>query len=349
MTQPNGGTRQRFKLRVSLVGVDAYDSADATMAYRKMIYLAYSGQRVGEVRKGIEAMFARLYPEDGHREVVLLRDSDMCDVADDFLVSDVFDESPNVYAAMRGLTVECGTPAASRAELARIAGPPPASVRAKRKRYTLTPSRDGPHREDGYVSADRMAWARRRASRLDATPSFRRGMRPESDSPELASFPTNATRTPGRAPCEYAIRTNAAMSSPNMVGSRSDTIFTPLPPQAAAGPMPGAQYPEEPASGTPPLTPADQGDRPAAAEIEAPRVQCASATLGGQASVPAESPVDRVAATCGSKRKASAIDSAVAVDPQEPALLPDSTVAGVPHVAPDGEVPQAKRAAPISA
>ncbi|KAJ2818375.1 hypothetical protein FBU31_005896, partial [Coemansia sp. 'formosensis'] len=41
--------------------------------------------------------------------VILLRDSYMCDVADDYLVSEVFDESPVVYAAMPGLTIPLDT------------------------------------------------------------------------------------------------------------------------------------------------------------------------------------------------------------------------------------------------
>ncbi|KAJ1936658.1 hypothetical protein EC988_008131, partial [Linderina pennispora] len=68
-----------------------------------------------------------------HQDVAMLRDSMMCDVADDFLVSDVFDESPVVYAAMRGLEIlevpnAESTPA------------PPTAGRQKRKRYTLTPA-----------------------------------------------------------------------------------------------------------------------------------------------------------------------------------------------------------------
>ncbi|KAJ2859416.1 hypothetical protein GGI22_002993, partial [Coemansia erecta] len=97
--------RRRYKLRVNFVGTNAYDKDENVLPYRKLIYLAYSDERVGDVRRKIESMFASMNPEDGQRQVARLRDSYMCDVSDEFLVSDVFDESPIVYAAMNGLAV----------------------------------------------------------------------------------------------------------------------------------------------------------------------------------------------------------------------------------------------------
>ncbi|KAJ1664730.1 hypothetical protein EV178_003801 [Coemansia sp. RSA 1646] len=105
MTQRSEEPRKRFKLRVSFVGTDIYDNDDSVLPYRKLIYLAYSDERVGEVRRKIESMFASMNPEDGLRQISRLRDSYMCDVSDEFLVSDVFDESPVVYAAMDALAV----------------------------------------------------------------------------------------------------------------------------------------------------------------------------------------------------------------------------------------------------
>ncbi|KAJ2303038.1 hypothetical protein IWW55_003128, partial [Coemansia sp. RSA 2706] len=106
MAQLTGETLRRYKLRVNFVGVDAYDAEENVTPYRKLIYLAYATQHVGDVRRGIETMFEKLYPEDGGRSVVRLRDSHMCDVSDDFLVSEVFDDSPEVFAAMDGLRTQ---------------------------------------------------------------------------------------------------------------------------------------------------------------------------------------------------------------------------------------------------
>ncbi|PIA18580.1 hypothetical protein COEREDRAFT_85059 [Coemansia reversa NRRL 1564] len=137
----NTGLLRRYKLRVNFVGTDAYDTNDNFLPYRKLIYLANGTEKVGNVRSGIEAMFRELYPEEGRCEVDRLRDSHLCDVSDNFLVSDVFDESPLVYAAMKGLQDErsLSLPVASTpitTEHSQIIAQP------KRRRYTMTPSRD---------------------------------------------------------------------------------------------------------------------------------------------------------------------------------------------------------------
>ncbi|KAJ1944579.1 hypothetical protein FBU59_002562 [Linderina macrospora] len=58
--------RRRCKLRVNFVGTDEYDNDDRTQPYRKLIYIANSTDRVGDVRKGINSLFAKLYPDDGY-------------------------------------------------------------------------------------------------------------------------------------------------------------------------------------------------------------------------------------------------------------------------------------------
>ncbi|KAJ2889023.1 hypothetical protein IWW38_004845, partial [Coemansia aciculifera] len=105
MSTQTGKPARRYKLRVNFVGVDAYDNDGGVLPFRKLIYFANANDRVGDVRLGITALFSKLYPEDGQNHVILLRDSRMCDVSDEFLVSDVFDESTDVYAAMPGLTI----------------------------------------------------------------------------------------------------------------------------------------------------------------------------------------------------------------------------------------------------
>ncbi|KAJ2344981.1 hypothetical protein GGF43_005327, partial [Coemansia sp. RSA 2618] len=61
---PTSELRRRYKLRVNFVGADAYDADENVTPYRKLIYLAYATQRIGDVRRGIEAMFEQLYPMD---------------------------------------------------------------------------------------------------------------------------------------------------------------------------------------------------------------------------------------------------------------------------------------------
>ncbi|KAJ1946624.1 hypothetical protein GGF37_001060 [Kickxella alabastrina] len=131
---------RRYKLRVNFVGLDAYDRDENVLPYRKLIYIAYENESIRNVCEGINTLFAKLYPEDGHNKVVRLRDSFMCDVSDDFIVSEVFDESPEVYAAMKELSVSDDLPESALLSTSndhqRIA------VRPKRKRYILTPCRD---------------------------------------------------------------------------------------------------------------------------------------------------------------------------------------------------------------
>ncbi|KAJ1946935.1 hypothetical protein EC988_005479, partial [Linderina pennispora] len=57
--------KRRCKLRVNFVGVDEYDHEGRTQPYRKLIYIANSTDQVGDVRKGINTLFAKLYPDDG--------------------------------------------------------------------------------------------------------------------------------------------------------------------------------------------------------------------------------------------------------------------------------------------
>ncbi|KAJ2803774.1 hypothetical protein H4R20_002764 [Coemansia guatemalensis] len=74
-------------------------------------------------------------------EVAQLRDSHLCDVSDNFMVSDVFDESPEIFAAMKGLQDESNL-------ALRLASKPSTgenlrlTSRSKRRRYTMTPSKD---------------------------------------------------------------------------------------------------------------------------------------------------------------------------------------------------------------
>ncbi|KAJ2535295.1 hypothetical protein IWW43_001739 [Coemansia sp. RSA 1935] len=198
MAQPNNEPRRRYKLRVNFVGADAYDADENVRPYRKLIYLAYATQRIGNVRQGIEEMFTKLYPEDSGHKVMRLRDSLMCDVSDDFLVSDVFDDSPEVYAAMEGLTVQSsatiqpgfGSPNGGTGDRPRI------TVRPKRKRYTLTPSREDSiessgiqvEARNGTVNAGYEGMNGSKSARLATGSASRRGTSLESDSPELTPF-----------------------------------------------------------------------------------------------------------------------------------------------------------------
>ncbi|KAJ2182741.1 hypothetical protein GGF45_000615 [Coemansia sp. RSA 551] len=198
MAQPNNEPRRRYKLRVNFVGADAYDADENVRPYRKLIYLAYATQRIGNVRQGIEEMFTKLYPEDSGHKVMRLRDSLMCDVSDDFLVSDVFDDSPEVYAAMEGLTVQSsatiqpgfGSPNGGTGDRPRI------TVRPKRKRYTLTPSREDSiessgiqvEARNGTVNAGYEGLNGSKSARLATGSASRRGTSLESDSPELTPF-----------------------------------------------------------------------------------------------------------------------------------------------------------------
>ncbi|KAJ2157089.1 hypothetical protein GGF46_004741, partial [Coemansia sp. RSA 552] len=186
--------QQRYKLRVNFVGVDAYDTRENVLPYRKLIYLAYATQHIGEVRRGIEAMFTRLYPDDGAHKVVRLRDSHMCDVSDDFLVSDVFDDSPEVYAAMDALVSNTPISPGFDGPLGARGGERPRlSILPKRKRYTLTPSKDQgaqsfSDERPGYTSATRGGGSvgGSKHARLESMPAAgRRPVRPESVSPEL--------------------------------------------------------------------------------------------------------------------------------------------------------------------
>ncbi|KAJ2258029.1 hypothetical protein GGH98_000434 [Coemansia sp. RSA 454] len=127
-----------------------------------------------------------------------LRDSLMCDVSDDFLVSDVFDDSPEVYAAMEGLTVQSsatiqpgfGSPNGGTGDRPRI------TVRPKRKRYTLTPSREDSiessgiqvEARNGTVNAGYEGMNGSKSARLATGSASRRGTSLESDSPELTPF-----------------------------------------------------------------------------------------------------------------------------------------------------------------
>ncbi|KAJ2542661.1 hypothetical protein GGF49_002688 [Coemansia sp. RSA 1853] len=198
MAQPNSEPRRRYKLRVNFVGSDAYDADENVRPYRKLIYLAYATQRIGNVRQGIEEMFTKLYPEDSGHKVMRLRDSFMCDVSDDFLVSDVFDDSPEVYAAMEGLTAQSsatiqpgfGSPNGGTGDRPRI------TVRPKRKRYTLTPSREDSNESSGIqvearngsVIAGYDGINGSKSARLATGSASRRGTSLESDSPELTPF-----------------------------------------------------------------------------------------------------------------------------------------------------------------
>ncbi|KAJ1998621.1 hypothetical protein GGI04_004922, partial [Coemansia thaxteri] len=56
---------RRFKLRVNFVGIDAYENEGDVLPFRKLIYIASANDKVGDVRKGVRALFSRLYPEDG--------------------------------------------------------------------------------------------------------------------------------------------------------------------------------------------------------------------------------------------------------------------------------------------
>ncbi|KAJ2260743.1 hypothetical protein GGI01_002790 [Coemansia sp. RSA 376] len=144
MSTHTGESARRYKLRVNFVGIDAYESDGDALPFRKLIYLASATDRVGDVRQGIKALFTKLYPEDGQHAVILLRDSYMCDVADDYLVSEVFDESPVVYAAMPGLTIPLETAGTSLNDPllspneSIISGRHDSGYRSKRRRYTFS-------------------------------------------------------------------------------------------------------------------------------------------------------------------------------------------------------------------
>ncbi|KAJ1788196.1 hypothetical protein LPJ59_005578, partial [Coemansia sp. RSA 2399] len=197
--------RRRYKLRVNFVGANAYDKDENILPYRKLIYLAYSDERVGDVRRKIESMFASMNPEDGQRQVARLRDSYMCDVSDEFLVSDVFDESPIVYAAMNGLDVldddslVSASPTGTGYADSSIISLQQGVGGFKRKRYVLTPQHIA-HVQDGngsFVMTPRILAsgystddqgghpAPRKMRRMDNNASIYTVKGPESVSPEL--------------------------------------------------------------------------------------------------------------------------------------------------------------------
>lgn len=66
MSTHTGESARRYKLRVNFVGTDAYENDGDALPFRKLIYLANSNERVGDVRQGIKALFTKLYPEDGY-------------------------------------------------------------------------------------------------------------------------------------------------------------------------------------------------------------------------------------------------------------------------------------------
>ncbi|KAJ2869839.1 hypothetical protein FB639_004728, partial [Coemansia asiatica] len=137
MTVTTDNASRRCKLRVFFVGIDSYDKDENVLPYRSFIYFANSNDTIGVLRKGVERQFASMYPEDGHNEVVRLSDSHLSDIADNYLISDIFDESPNVYAKMRALSINENAPIPHNAD--GTVERPRIVVRTKRKRYTLTP------------------------------------------------------------------------------------------------------------------------------------------------------------------------------------------------------------------
>lgn len=123
----------RYKLRVSFVSTDAYGQDSDIFPYRKLLYLAHSDQQVGQVRQDISRLYHKMHPSDHFHQVACLRDSQMFDVPDDYLVSEVFDECPEIYAALTGLCLPPGE------EMEMTVGSSSASTvgGVKRKRYVL--------------------------------------------------------------------------------------------------------------------------------------------------------------------------------------------------------------------
>ncbi|KAJ2552556.1 hypothetical protein EV175_003265 [Coemansia sp. RSA 1933] len=247
MSQRIEEPRRRYKLRVNFVGIDAYDKDEDILPYRKLIYLAHSNERVGDMRRKIESMFASMNPEDGQRQVSRLRDSYMCDVSDEFLVSDVFDESPVVYAAMNGLSVldneslvspspdGTGYPDSANVSHIQLDGGP------KRKRYAFTPqhtlhalnvngalSATPSMIANDYNTDDQTGYSGpRKARRVNNSVSIYAVRGPESVSPEITPYVSRKDNSFTGRNFDMLSSVQMPVSNGKGVGSRSTIPSSP--------------------------------------------------------------------------------------------------------------------------
>ncbi|ORX91018.1 hypothetical protein K493DRAFT_409552 [Basidiobolus meristosporus CBS 931.73] len=106
---PNGSSNmstakaaKRFKLQVNIVNVEEEKLAKdwSVNPVKRFLLLTEGNASLLSVRRKIENMFAKLYPNSSHTAVARLRDASLCELDDDFKVAEVFDESNVVYAAL---------------------------------------------------------------------------------------------------------------------------------------------------------------------------------------------------------------------------------------------------------
>ncbi|KAK9728178.1 hypothetical protein K7432_001287 [Basidiobolus ranarum] len=106
---------KRFKLQVNIVNVGEEKLIQNWSAkpVKKFLLLTEANASLLSVRRKIEDMFSKLYPSGSRATVTRLRDSSLCELDDDFKVSEVFDESNIVYAVLANNPMNQKKPAVS--------------------------------------------------------------------------------------------------------------------------------------------------------------------------------------------------------------------------------------------